>query len=215
MDPDEAGRAKGGLFPAGMPLTKRLMDLGLVVFALPLWFPLFLILWVVVRCALGSPALFRQDRQGYRMGIFSFWKFRSMTEERTPEGELLPDEVRLTRLGSFLRRTSLDELPQLWLVMKGVMSLVGPRPLPIAYSDRYNEEQRGRFAVYPGITGWAQIHGRNQLDWESRFEWDVRYARERTLGLDFRILIQTFWQVLLRRSVRTSGDTLSKPFDPK
>ena len=175
---------------------KRLFDLLLsfgllVVLALPL-----LLLWGLVRSKLGSPVLFRQIRPGLDGRPFMMVKFRTMTDERDAGGELLPDAQRLTAFGRFLRATSLDELPELWNVLSGEMSLVGPRPLLMEYLPLYSPEQARRHEVRPGITGWAQVNGRNALSWEERFKLDVWYVDHRSLWLDLRILLRTAKTVL-------------------
>lgn len=167
---------------------KRIFDfamamLGLTVLALPL-----LILIVLIRRKLGSPVFFRQVRPGLNGKSFEMVKFRTMTDERGPDGQLLPDAVRLTPFGRFLRSTSLDELPELWNVLKGDMSLVGPRPLLMEYLPLYTSEQARRHEVRPGVTGWAQVNGRNALSWEEKFELDVWYVEHQSLWLDIKIL---------------------------
>jgi lipopolysaccharide/colanic/teichoic acid biosynthesis glycosyltransferase len=177
---------------------ERLVDVcgaiaGLVVFA-----PLLAAASIAIRLRMGRPVLFRQARGGRGGPPFLLYKFRTMADARDSAGALLPDSERLTRLGRFLRRTSLDELPQLWNVLKGEMSLVGPRPLFAKYVDRYTPEQWRRLEVKPGLTGWAQIHGRNDLTWERKFELDVWYVENRSLSLDLRILAATLGKVLGR-----------------
>ncbi len=153
-----------------------------------------LLLWVTM----GRPLLFRQKRSGLNGRPFQIIKFRTMTDEHDSSGRALPDEMRLTAVGRFLRATSLDELPELWNVIRGELSLVGPRPLMARYLERYSAEQARRHEVMPGITGWAQINGRNDLLWEQKFALDIWYADNWSLGLDFRILVKTFWRVLKR-----------------
>ena len=171
---------------------KRLLDLSIAVPLLVFTAPLMLIVAGLVRWRMGSPILFRQDRVGKDDRIFKLAKFRTMTDERDLMGELLPDGRRLTALGLFLRKTSLDELPQLINVLKGEMSLVGPRPLLVRYLPRYSAEQRCRHAVLPGVTGLAQIAGRNRLGWDDRFAHDLDYVRRQGLWLDLQILWRTF-----------------------
>lgn len=197
----------------------RITDIVLVLVTLPLWLPLLLATAAVVACGMGRPVLFRQLRAGLQGEPFELVKFRSMTEERDRSGVLLSDEQRLTRLGRWLRATSLDELPELWNVLKGDMSLVGPRPLPVVYVARYNARQRRRLEVPPGITGWAQIRGRNALDWEARFEHDLWYVENRSWALDLKILLLTIWVVLCRRGISapgeaTMGEFMGSPADP-
>ena len=200
------------LFPAGVPLSKRLFDLLLTSLGLVIISPLLLALALSVRLVHGSPVLFRQKRPGYRGQPFMNYKFRTMTEKRDTQGKLLPDAERLTRLGRFLRSTSLDELPELFNVLRGEMSLVGPRPLLMQYLDRYTPEQARRHNVLPGITGWAQINGRNALTWEEKFRLDVWYVDHWSLGLDIKILLQTFWKVVRREGISQSGHISAEEF---
>jgi lipopolysaccharide/colanic/teichoic acid biosynthesis glycosyltransferase len=181
---------------------KRLLDLLLSLAALTLFAPLLLLLAVLVRLVLGAPVFFRQKRSGHRGESFTMFKFRTMTEERDDAGNRLPDSQRLTRLGRFLRRTSLDELPELFNVLRGEMSLVGPRPLIPRYLPCYTQRERKRFDVLPGITGWAQINGRNDLSWDGRLECDAWYAERCSLWLDFKILCITVVKVLRRDNVQ-------------
>ncbi len=191
---------------------KRLFDLllsiGLVLaLALPL-----LLLWALVRRKLGSPVLFRQVRPGLHGRPFMMVKFRTMTDERGADGELLPDARRLTSFGRFLRATSLDELPELWNVLRGEMSLVGPRPLLMEYLPLYSPEQARRHEVRPGITGWAQVNGRNALSWEGRFKLDVWYVDHRSLWLDLRILWLTMRKVIVREGISAQGEATMPRF---
>jgi lipopolysaccharide/colanic/teichoic acid biosynthesis glycosyltransferase len=181
--------------------TKRIMDLALAGLGCIVSSPLLLALVLVVRSKLGSPVLFRQKRPGLHGKPFELLKFRTMTDARDAADNLLPDGDRLTRVGRWLRATSLDELPELWNVLKGEMSLVGPRPLLVEYLDRYTPEQARRHEVKPGITGWAQINGRNAITWEAKFKLDVWYVDHHTLWLDIRILLITIGQVLRRFGV--------------
>ena len=161
---------------------KRAMDVLLSLGALVVLSPLLLIVAILVRTKLGSPVLFRQERPGKDGKIFALYKFRTMTDARDQEGNLLPDEVRLTRFGKLLRSTSLDELPELYNILRGDMSLVGPRPLLVKYLPRYSPRQARRHDVCPGLTGWAQVNGRNALSWEERFELDVYYTEHLSMG---------------------------------
>ena len=170
---------------------KRFFDVLLSGCALILLSPVLLIVAVLVRTKLGSPVIFCQERPGKNEKIFKMYKFRSMTDARDENGVLLPDEVRLTRLGRILRSTSLDELPELWNILRGDMSIVGPRPLLVKYLPLYNEEQRHRHDVRPGLTGLAQVNGRNAITWEDRFIYDVRYVSRITAWGDLKILLQT------------------------
>lgn len=191
---------------------KRLFDLllslgGLLVLALPL-----LLLWVLVRRKLGSPVMFRQVRPGLHGQPFMMVKFRTMTDERGADGELLPDARRLTSFGRFLRATSLDELPELWNVLRGEMSLVGPRPLLMEYLPLYSPEQARRHEVRPGITGWAQVNGRNALSWEDRFKLDIWYVDHRSFWLDLRILWLTMRKVIVREGISAQGEATMPKF---
>ncbi len=174
--------------------------------------PVFLGVTLAVRRRMGPPALFSQLRAGLGGRPFRLYKFRSMTDARDGDGSPLPDADRLTPLGVFLRRTSLDELPQLWNVLCGAMSLVGPRPLLLEYVPLYDERQRKRLSVRPGITGWAQINGRNALTWEEKFELDVWYVEHRSLWLDLEILAATAWKVLRREGISAPGAATMPPF---
>ena len=184
---------------------KRLVDVILTAFALVLLSPVLVVLAVLVRWRLGSPVLFRQQRPGLHGRAFTLLKFRTMTDARDAAGNLLPDEQRLTSFGRFLRRTSLDELPELLNVLKGDMSLVGPRPLLMQYLDRYTPDQMRRHKVRPGITGWAQINGRNALSWEEKFALDVWYVDHLSLWLDLKITLLTMWKVLRREGISQEG----------
>ena len=185
---------------------KRFFDVLLSGCALIVFSPVLLIVAVLVRTKLGSPVIFCQERPGKNEKIFRMYKFRSMTDARDENGELLPDEVRLTRLGRILRSTSLDELPELWNILKGDMSIVGPRPLLVKYLPLYNEEQRHRHDVRPGLTGLAQVNGRNAITWEDRFAYDVRYVSRITAWGDLKILFQTVYRVA-RREGSSSGSS--------
>ncbi len=186
-------------------MLKRLFDVVAAALALMLLAPaLALIAWQV-RCKLGSPVLFRQVRPGLHGQSFEMVKFRTMTDERGADGALLPDAQRLTPFGRFLRASSLDELPELWNVLKGEMSLVGPRPLLMEYLPLYTPEQARRHEVCPGITGWAQVNGRNAISWEDKFALDVWYVNQRSLWLDVRILCMTVKKVLVRDGISAAG----------
>lgn len=198
--------------PEGVPLPKRIFDLALTIPGLIIISPVILILAILVRVKLGSPVLFRQVRPGYKGRLFTLNKFRSMTDQRSPDGSLLPDSVRLTPFGRFLRASSLDELPELLNVLKGEMSLVGPRPLLVAYLDRYSPEQARRHDVLPGITGWAQINGRNALTWEDKFSLDVWYVDHWSLWLDIKILALTFIKVFKREGINQPGSVTAEEF---
>ena len=185
--------------------VKKLFDRVVALLALVLLSPLLLVLALLVLVGMGPPVFFRQQRPGFRGRPFRVVKFRTMNEARDASGQLLPDAQRLTGAGKFLRHTSLDELPQFWNVLLGDLSLVGPRPLLMQYLPRYSPEQARRHDVLPGITGWAQINGRNDLPWPQKFALDVWYVDHWSLGLDFRILLKSFWQVLKREGVSRQG----------
>jgi len=193
-------------------ILKRSFDIAASLTGLVFLWPLFFFLALLIRFHMGTPILFRQRRTGSKERPFTFVKFRTMTEQRDENGNLLPDEQRLTGLGRFLRATSLDELPQLWNVLQGDMSLVGPRPLLLEYVPRYNEFQRRRLEVKPGITGWAQIHGRNALSWEEKFELDVWYVDHWSLWLDIKILAFTVWKVLRGEGISQRGHATMPEF---
>ena len=191
---------------------KRLLDVLLSGAALALLWPVLLIVVLLVRVKLGSPVLFCQERPGKDERIFRLYKFRTMTDARDEDGELLPDAVRLTKFGRFLRSTSLDELPELWNIFRGDMSIVGPRPLLVKYLPLYNEEQRRRHTVRPGLTGLAQVHGRNALSWEERFTYDVRYVSRITAWGDLKILFQTVASVVRREGISSGTSATMEEF---
>ncbi len=172
-------------------VIKRLLDILISAFVLIVFSWLFLILWILVRIKLGGPAIFTQDRPGLNEKIFKLYKFRSMTNERDENGNLLPDEVRLTKFGKILRKTSLDELPEFWNILKGDMSFIGPRPLLVKYLPYYNDRERLRHSIRPGLTGYAQVHGRNAISWEQKFEYDVYYVEHLSFITDVKIVIDT------------------------
>ena len=194
-------------------IGKRTLDLGLAVPALVVLAPVGLAVGGLTRLKLGGPVLFRQPRPGRNDRVFELIKFRTMSNARGAEGELLPDEERLTPFGNRLRRLSLDELPTLWNVLRGDMSFVGPRPLLVQYLDRYTPEQRRRHDVAPGITGWAQIHGRNTISWEEKFELDVWYVENVSLRTDLGILLRTAAQVLGQRDISAEGHATMPEFE--
>lgn len=191
---------------------KRALDLSLSLAALLLIAPVMLVLAGLVGLLLGYPVIFRQERPGLRGSPFNLYKFRTMNDRRDRLGNLLPDGKRLTRFGRFLRSTSLDELPELWNVLCGDMSLVGPRPLLMQYLDRYTSEQARRHDVRPGITGWAQINGRNALAWDQKFALDVWYVDNVSCWLDVRILALTFWKTLSRDGISAPGQATMHEF---
>ena len=184
---------------------KRFLDAFLSTGALIVFSPIFIILSILVRVKLGSPILFTQDRPGKDEKIFKLYKFRTMTDEKDENGELLPDDVRLTKLGRTLRSTSLDELPELINIIKGDMAVVGPRPLLVKYLPYYTEEQHRRHSVRPGLTGYAQVHGRNTVNWDDKFSMDVKYAEKITFCGDAKIILETVWKVFKREGI--SSDT--------
>lgn len=192
--------------------AKRITDVTLAGLVLLLLCPVVAVLALLVRLCLGRPILFRQQRPGLGGKPFTILKFRTMTDARDKSGNLVPDAERLTRLGRFLRTTSLDELPELWNVLRGDMSLVGPRPLLMQYLDRYTPEQARRHEVRPGLTGWAQVHGRNAISWPSKFDLDVWYVDHRSFWLDLKILFLTIWQVCTHRGITAEGHVTMPEF---
>jgi len=200
------------LFPTGIPRSKRALDLALTLAGLPVLLPVMGILALLVRVVHGKPVLFEQKRPGYSAQLFPVKKFRTMTDAHNAQGNLLPDAERMTRLGRFLRSYSLDELPELFNVLAGQMSLVGPRPLFKHYLGRYSPEQARRHEVLPGITGWAQINGRNALSWEEKFKLDVWYVDNWSLMLDIKILLITIGKVLKREGISQPGHATAEEF---
>ena len=191
---------------------KRLMDMLLSGLALIVLSPVLLVTAVLVRTKLGSPVIFCQERPGKDEKIFRLYKFRSMTDEKDENGNLLPDEIRLTRFGRLLRSTSLDELPELWNIFRGDMSIVGPRPLLVRYLPRYNEEQKHRHDVRPGLTGWAQINGRNAISWEEKFRLDVWYVRNLRFTTDVKIIFLTVKKVFCREGISSETAATMEEF---
>lgn len=191
---------------------KRIFDLCLTIPAFIVLSPVMAVTAVLVAVKLGRPVLFAQKRPGYQEKIFRMYKFRSMTDERDKDGNLLPDEVRLTPFGEKLRSTSLDELPELLNILKGDMSLVGPRPLLVQYLPLYNKRQHRRHDVRPGITGLAQINGRNSISWEEKFEYDVQYAKHVTFFGDLKILFETVFKVLKREGINSENSATMEDF---
>ena len=191
---------------------KRFLDFMLSLCAIIVLSPIMLITAILVRAKLGSPVIFCQERPGLNEKIFKMYKFRSMTDERDENGNLLPDEVRLTSFGKILRSTSLDELPELFNVLKGDMSIVGPRPLLIQYLPLYNAHQRKRHNVKPGITGYAQVSGRNSINWEEKFDLDVFYTQNISLKLDFKILLKTIAVVLNKKGITGENSVTMEKF---
>jgi lipopolysaccharide/colanic/teichoic acid biosynthesis glycosyltransferase len=200
------------LLPAGVPLAKRLFDLVFSLIGSAVLSPLFAILGFAIFLLQGSPVLFRQIRPGISGRPFEIYKFRTMAPPSAGKIGAASDAERITHVGRFLRATSLDELPELFNVLKGDMSLVGPRPLLMQYLDRYTAEQARRHEVLPGITGWAQINGRNALDWEEKFRLDVWYVEHWSFWLDVRIILETVWRVMRREGITQSGHASAEEF---
>lgn len=193
-------KSNGGIYRR---FIKRPMDFVLSLLALIILSPIFLIVAILVRVKLGSPIIFKQKRPGLHEKIFTMYKFRTMTDERDERGELLPDSVRLTRFGRFLRSTSLDELPELFNILKGDMSIVGPRPLLVQYLSLYNDHQKRRHEVRPGLSGLAQINGRNAISWEDKFEFDVVYVDNITFINDMKIILTTIKKAIIREGINS------------
>lgn len=194
-------------------IIKRPMDFLLSLIALIVLSPAMLIVAILVKIKLGGPVLFKQERPGKNEKIFKMYKFRSMTQEKDEQGNLLPDDKRLTKFGKILRSTSLDELPGLFNILKGDMSIVGPRPLLVRYLPRYNEEQRKRHLVRPGLTGLAQVNGRNAITWEERFNLDIKYVAKVTFIKDLSIIIKTFFKVIRRKDVNSETHVTKEEFE--
>ena len=191
---------------------KNLFDKTLALFLIILFSPIYIVVSLLILMKMGTPILFRQQRPGYKEKIFGIYKFRTMTNEKDTNGNLLPDEQRLVGVGKFIRSTSLDELPQLFNVLKGEMSFVGPRPLLIEYLPLYNETQKRRHDVKPGITGWAQVNGRNAISWEQKFQYDVWYVDHQSFALDMKILWLTFLKVVKRSDISSNTSATMEKF---
>ena len=191
---------------------KRVFDIVLVLLSMPILIPTYILVALMVRFKLGSPVLFKQPRPGLNKQVFNMIKFRSMTMENDSSDVLLPDNNRLSPFGEFLRSTSLDELPSFWTVLKGEMSVVGPRPLLVEYLPLYSTKQARRHEVKPGITGWAQINGRNAISWDEKFDLDVWYVENQSIWLDIKILFLTIKKVLMRDGISAKGDVTMPPF---
>lgn len=191
---------------------KRTADFILALIAVIILSPVYIILALFVKGYLGSPILFCQERPGKDEKIFKMYKFRSMTDKKDENGNLLPDEIRLTKFGRFLRSTSLDELPELFNIIKGDMSIVGPRPLLVRYLPRYNDVQRHRHDVRPGLTGLAQVNGRNAISWEEKFKYDIEYVDNISLLLDIKIILQTVKKVFVRDGINQAGEATTREF---
>ena len=192
--------------------VKRSLDCFLSTGALIVFSPILVVTAVLVKNKLGSPVLFTQERPGKDEKIFKLYKFRTMTDERDENGELLPDEIRLTKFGKMLRATSLDELPELINIVKGDMAVVGPRPLLVRYLDRYNDHQKRRHEVRPGFTGLAQVHGRNAISWEEKFDWDVKYVDEVTFKGDVKVILDTVRTVVKRDGISSETSATMEEF---
>ena len=193
-------------------MFKSLFDKTLALFLIILFSPIYIVVSLLIFFKMGSPILFRQKRPGYKEEIFGIYKFRTMTNEKDANGNLLPDEQRLVGIGKFIRSTSLDELPQLFNVLKGEMSFVGPRPLLVEYLHLYNQKQKRRHDVKPGITGWAQVNGRNAISWEQKFDYDVWYVDNQSFWLDIKILWLTFLKVVKRSDISSSTSSTMEKF---
>ena len=193
-------------------MLKSLFDKTLALFLIILFSPIYIVVSLLIFFKMGSPILFRQKRPGYKEKIFGIYKFRTMTNEKDEFGNLLPDDKRLVGIGKFIRSTSLDELPQLFNVLKGEMSFVGPRPLLEEYLPLYNEKQKRRHDVKPGITGWAQVNGRNAISWEQKFDYDVWYVDNQSFLLDIKILWLTFLKVVKRSDISSSTSSTMEKF---
>lgn len=202
-------RHKAGFYEK---FVKRFLDIFLSGMALIILSPILLVTAILVRVKLGSPVIFCQERPGKDEKIFKLHKFRSMSDARDENGELLPDEVRLGKFGRTLRATSLDELPELWDIFRGKMSIVGPRPLLVKYLPLYNNEQHRRHDVRPGLTGWAQVHGRNLASWEEKFAYDVDYVDHVSFALDVKIIFMTVRCVLAREGISAEGSATMEDF---
>ena len=185
---------------------KRLLDTVLSLFFILCFWWLYVIIAILVKVKLGSPVLFKQDRPGLNEKIFKMYKFRTMTDKKDSLGNLLPDSERLTSFGKFLRSTSLDEIPELWNVLKGEMSLVGPRPLLVEYLRKYSKNEKRRHEVKPGISGWAQVNGRNSLTWEDKFRYDIEYVNSISFWLDLKIVFITIKKVFKRQDISDFSD---------
>lgn len=194
---------------------KRVFDFTLALIAIIVLSPLMFVTYILIRCKLGSPVIFHQKRPGYNEKIFELIKFRSMTNERDENGELLGDDIRLTSFGKKLRSTSLDELPELWNILKGDMSIVGPRPLLIQYLPLYDGRQKHRHDVRPGFTGYAQVNGRNSITWEEKFDMDVWYVQNISLLLDIKIIFQTMAVVLKKSGINSDTSVTMEAFKGK
>ncbi|MFV0481259.1 MAG: sugar transferase [Campylobacteraceae bacterium] len=192
---------------------KRIFDMLFSIFFIVLFFPIMIVVYIALFFSIGSPVIFRQARPGKNEKIFNIYKFRTMTNTKDIDGNLLPDEKRLTKVGKFIRSTSLDELPQFFNILKGDMSFVGPRPLLVEYLPLYNDFQKQRHNVKPGVTGWAQVNGRNTLSWDQKFEYDVWYVKNQSFLLDMKIIFLTIKLVLKRDGVSSKTSATMEKFE--
>ncbi|MCX7121208.1 MAG: sugar transferase [Gammaproteobacteria bacterium] len=192
---------------------KRFFDVTLSLFLLLILSPLIAMLYGILKIKMGGSAIFQQERPGFCEKVFKIYKFQTMTNEKDKQGQLLPDEKRLTALGVFLRKTSLDELPQLWNILQGEMSFVGPRPLIGEYLSLFNAEQKRRYLVRPGITGWAQVNGRNTISWEQKFKYDLWYVDHQSFWLDIRIMMLTVKKVLFKEDISSFTNATMEKFE--
>ena len=200
------------LFPPKLPVSKRIFDLIVAILGFILLSPFIFLTALCVGIFLGTPVIFRQQRPGYRGQPFYIYKFRTMTDASDSTGSLLPDSERLTHFGRFLRTLSLDELPELINILRGEMSVVGPRPLLMEYLERYSPEQMRRHDVYPGLTGWAQVNGRNAITWQDKFQHDVWYVDNWSFWLDIKIILLTLWKVIKREGISQPGQATTEYF---
>lgn len=200
---------KGGIY---REFVKRPMDFILSLIAIFLLSPVFITVAILVKLKLGSPVLFKQKRPGLNENIFIMYKFRTMTDERDKSGELLPDDIRLTRFGKFLRSTSLDELPELFNILRGDMSIIGPRPLLVQYLHLYNDHQKRRHDVRPGLSGLAQVNGRNEISWEEKFNLDIEYVQNLSFIGDWKIIFLTIRKVFIREGINSETAATMEPF---
>ena len=201
--------SNGGIYRRSI---KRPMDFILSLIAIIVLSPVFLVVAILVRTKLGSPVIFKQKRPGLDEKIFTMYKFRTMTDARDENGELLPDSVRLTRFGQFLRSTSLDELPELFNILQGDMSIIGPRPLLVQYLPLYNSHQKRRHEVRPGLSGWAQVNGRNAISWEEKFDLDVEYVDNISFIGDWKIILLTIKKAFIREGISSETAATMEPF---
>ncbi|MFA5450378.1 MAG: sugar transferase [Dehalococcoidales bacterium] len=191
---------------------KRILDFTLALISMIVLLPILALIALLVRIKLGSPVIFKQDRPGLNEKIFTLYKFRTMTDKKDEEGELLPDGERLTKFGKWLRSTSLDELPELWNILKGDMSFVGPRPLLVEYLPLYNEQQKRRHEIRPGLTGYAQVNGRNAISWEDRFQLDVDYIENISFYIDVRIILASIKTVIAKENISSESSATMHAF---